>query len=1431
MTQTEPRVEAKLEFRLLGPVEVSHGGEPLKLGGERQRALLALLLLHANEVVSTDRLVDSLFGEDAGPTSVNALQAAVSRLRRVLENGGTPDAELVTSLGGYSLQVPPDQIDASSFERLLADGRVALSAGDPATAAATLQRALALWRGPPLADLGGLDFAQNEIRRLEELRLNGQLDRIEAELELGQAAGLVPELEQLAAANPLQERPRGQLMLALYRAGRQAEALDVYRRTRELLSEELGLEPSRSLQQLERAILLQDEALDPDPLPTPTMKNSAEAHLCPFKGLASFDVADAAFFFGRERIVDDLVARAVESRLVGIVGPSGCGKSSILRAGLVASLAAGVLPGSERWRVCLIRPGAHPAAELERALGESEHDDVIVAVDQLEEAFTVCESEGERAAFFDGLAAAALDPGGRVHVAVALRGDFYGRCAAYASFSDLLSRNHALVGLMNRAEIRRAIEAPAARAQLVLDDGLADAIVDDVIDEPGGLPLLSTALLQLWRFRDGNALRLESYRASGGVHRAVARLAEDAFGRLGRVEQLTTRQIMLRLAAGDGAAAVRVPVPRAELAQREGAERVLAVLADARLITVGDGAVEVAHEALLREWPRLRAWLEESNDERRVQRHLAASAREWEERGRDQAELYRGARLAAALDWAAEHPHEAGAPEVDFLAAARAAAESELRAQRRLNRRLKASLAGAAVLLLLAIAAGVVALAKRSTARHEASVALGRQLGAEAVTAPRIDLAMLLARESLNLDNSRQTQGTLLATLLRSPALTGTFTVPITDRPQAVEVSPDNRTIAVATNNNVMRFYDTRTHRQTLTARLTQFPYTYIPGTDNLLAAPPGSTPVELIDTRTARVLAKFPFGALWNTNPTSFADPLLASADGKHVYFLFSLLKRDGSDGQAYIERWLTASGGAPLIRPLHLHGMFDAALTGDGKLAIATDDGLSLWNASTLTRIRGPRGPKVNSAVQNGAVSHNGRFFAYGLRDGTVHFFDADTGRTIAGSAAHAADVQHVGFTPNSRLAVSTGDDGTVIVWDPATGRPVERLPGHAGRVLGLAFTSDSRTAYTASLDGTVLQWDLAGTRRFGDPFSVGETALSYGPAQSQVPPLAVSQAGRLFSARSSLSTAGVYSTADGRRLGTIRLGRNRVVGAEAWAASKLVVGDDRGDVDVWSVDGRPRLAGRLHGLTGFVRSVATSDGGRLVAAVDGYSGKPPAEGGPPPEKGSLALWHDGTLVTGHGIALNTFGNSVAFSPDGTLLAVATDDGQIHILDTSTERVLRTIKPQTGSIVVTFAPDGTLASGSWSGIVSLWNPRTGQAIAHPVLTEAAPVASIAFNPSGDTFATVGGSSGSPRLWTTATLQQLGSDLPGGQGRWGNAAFTRDGRSLLVVFDDGTADRWPVTVAAWEEQACKVAGRSLTREEWARFVRGHAYSATCPAG
>ena len=333
-----------LEFRLLGPVEVWRDGRQLPLGGERQRGLLALLLLHANELVSTDQLVEQLFGVDAGADGLRSLRVAVSRLRRVLSNGDQSGV-LLTRPGGYSVQIESRQIDVAVFEELLAAGQRAAAVGDPSATAAKLREALALWRGPALADLSALEFAAPEIRRLEELRVTALAERIEADLARGLAGELVAELEAMVAANPLQERVRGQLMLALYRAGRQADALAVYRQTSELLRDQLGIDPSRSLQQLELAMLQQDPALELAISPQTPQRDRVA--VCPFKGLAPYERSDAEYFCGRERLVSELVAHLATAPFVGIVGPSGVGKSSALRAGLLSALAAGArCPGA-----------------------------------------------------------------------------------------------------------------------------------------------------------------------------------------------------------------------------------------------------------------------------------------------------------------------------------------------------------------------------------------------------------------------------------------------------------------------------------------------------------------------------------------------------------------------------------------------------------------------------------------------------------------------------------------------------------------------------------------------------------------------------------------------------------------------------------------------------------------------------------------------------------------------------------------------------------------------------------------------------------------------------------------------------------------------------------------------------------------------------
>jgi DNA-binding SARP family transcriptional activator/energy-coupling factor transporter ATP-binding protein EcfA2 len=1066
-----------MRYRVLGPLEVEADDGPVALGGPKERLLLALLLARPDQVVSVEALVRGLWGEQPPPTAAKTLQSHVKRLRRALEPGrvrGAAGEVLVTRQPGYVLRVAPGALDAARFEELTATARRALADGAAGAAGSMLREALGLWRGQAFEEFLDSDVAVAAADRLGELRLVAVEDRVEADLRLGQHRELVAELEGLVRDHPLRERLWSQLLLALYRSGRQADALLAYQRARSILVEELGIDPGTELRRLHAAILAQDPGLDlqptaeaavSPPLPEalqpvgpPFVGRTAElawlraawtqaangrggmvllaggpgmgktrlaaevarevhdqggrvlygrcgpepndplqpftqalaglgasphevsgagrsaaavghrlaelvggpadaavllvlddlhlapaaalealsavvaaaatrrllvlgayreeaassglagllgrldpagaawrrlgplgqdevaqvlalyegeqaaraaagavleatggvpalvhqaagyraqaqaaqqveeaagrtassrgqlrlaqaelandlvdlqelrehsqqvarlagerapgqeegddrpgAAVCPYKGLARYEPDDAEYFFGRERLVAELVTHLVGAGLVGVLGPSGSGKSSLVRAGLLPALAEGVLPGSDRWRQVIMRPGEQPMVELGLALGAggpvaaTANGDqgtatgdgggagdspaagrgaanlvlaaaagvptrLVLVVDQFEEVFTACRDEAERAAFLAALVEAAQATDGQVSVVVAVRADYYGHCAADPGLAGLLAANHVLVGPMDPGELRRAVQLPARRAGLRLEPGLAEAMIAEVAEEPGGLPLLSCALLESWQQRQGRTLTLAAYRQAGGVRGAVARLAERAWLGLDPEQQAVARRILLRLAGpGEGEAVVRRRVPLEEFTttQDQLVLRLLEALADQRLVTKTKDAVEVAHEALLREWPRLRGWLEEDVQGRMLQRHLIAAAREWDQSGRDPGELYRGARLTGALDWARDHHADLNQLERGFLEASRAAAEREVadarrRAEReaRTSRRLRGLLAGLAMVLVLALVAGGLALSLRGRAERQALVADAGRLGA-----------------------------------------------------------------------------------------------------------------------------------------------------------------------------------------------------------------------------------------------------------------------------------------------------------------------------------------------------------------------------------------------------------------------------------------------------------------------------------------------------------------------------------------------------------------------------------------------------------------------------------------------------------------------------------------------------------------------------
>jgi len=1451
-----------LKIRVLGPLEASRDGKPVRLGGDRQRALLALLLVHMNELVSTEQLIEQLFGGELSDGAANALHVAISRLRRVLQSGDC--GVLVTRPGGYLLKLDPEQLDAALFERLLGEGRDLLASGDPASAAARLREALALWRGPPLADVALLEFVQPEVRRLEELRLLALTERIDADLALGHEAELIPEIEKLVVSDPLQERLRAQLMLALYRSGRQAEALAVYREASDVLREDLGLEPGRGLRELERMVLQQDATLDAARA-TSEPRDVGEPVVCPFKGLAFFDSSDAAYFCGRERVVSDLVARLAEATLVGILGPSGIGKSSLLRAGLMPALRRGVLPGSRAWRQVLLRPGQHPCAELSRAVGSgglagllaelSPGERIVIAVDQLEELFTVCEREDERSAFLQQLAGAAGDHERRAFVVCALRADFYGRFGSYQRFADLLSHSHVLVGPMDREELTQAIEQPASRAGLEIEHPLVDALVSDVVDEPGGLPLLSTTLLELWLARDGPTLRFQSYRTTGGVRGAVSRLAEAAYTQLGEPEQRVAIGVLLRLAGGEDGALVRRRVALAELERIDGAKRVLVALTDARLLTVSDGEVELSHEALLREWPRYRGWLEDDRVGRRLHSHLTAAAGEWDARSRDPGDLYRGARLTGALDWAAQNRDQLSWLEREFIDCSRFEADREARWQRSQNRRLRGLLLGAGILLLVSVLAGVIAMVKQQNASNDARLAaaetraaLGRQLGAEAVSEPRIDVAMLLAREAVTLDRAPQTDGTLLSTLLRSPALIGTFALPTNSAPQ-LALSADGRTLAVSDGDaDEVRFYDTRTHlvqRAPLADFVGDQPPTY--SSDGSVLIYPAGAFLAVRDAHTLALLTKLPFQSHFTQEVTADIPDgsILIAPDRRTVYYAYWILNAAGHPTAAYVDRWSLPSGRRLSTTRIGSDALFALRLVDAGsRLVVVAARGIGVYRAHSMRLLRSVAILPTPASPSAAAISPDGRTIVIGSRTGSVSLVDLSTGDARRGFGGQGGPVAGVVYSPDGQTVVTVGDDNRVTVWDPKITAPVAVLTGPLGQVQNAEVSPDATTLYTASLDGVVLAWDLTGNRRFGRRSRLGPGLGCCGPVSPRAPPMALSPDGARFAVRLGPSTVGVFSAQTLQRQAwfTIRP-KGDAITALAWSpsGSQLAVAGHSGVVQLWTVERAPRLVRSLFGLRSLgglpeaIQALAFSPDGRLVAASDDNETRSVRDTAALP-LALLAVWRagTGTLVAPPrdlGVGNGPGGSDVlAFSRNGKLLAVSLLHGGVLVIDASTGRTRRKLSyPGDDAISLAFAPDGTLATGTLAGIVEFWNPNTGARVAPPLLAASAPVTGVAFDPAGRRLATTGYQDGSVKLWFTSTLQQEGPALNTDQGATSTAAFEPAGRGLVVIDDHGNGFTWPTSLAAWEQHACAVAARNLSRQEWARFVAEPRYATVCP--
>ena len=1124
----------------------------------------------------------------------------------------------------------------------------------------------------------------------------------------------------------------------------------------------------------------------------------APAPVNPYKGLRAFDESDAADFFGRTELVEEMLRRlsgeGQVGRLVLLVGGSGSGKSSVVRAGLLPRVRAGAVPGSRRWFVTTMVPGTSPFKELAEGLsrvatatggtdGDGDAGDrsdaradedlvaalagdasgfdavlrrvvpdsgqLLLVVDQLEELFTMAGEDDQRA-FLDAVVYAVSAPDSRLRVVATLRADFYDRPLRFHRFGAAVRDATVTVPAMSAADLEAAVTGPAERVGTRVDPALVAELVAAVVDQAAALPSLQFTLFELAERSDDGHLALAAYRELGGVDGAIASRAEALYRSLDDDERATVRRLFEHLVViGAEGEPTRRRTPGSELtavAPDQDVDDLVDAWARARLLTYDrhprtrEPTVEVAHEALLREWPRLRAWLVEDRGAIVAAGQIRDAAEDWKTLDRDPGALYRGARLETALSQVEAREDALPATAREFLAASRAARDEEARReaeratrQARANRRLRLQLVALAVALVIALVGGLLAFDQRQRAEDEQAVAVARELAAasEANLGDDPELSVLLALEAVGRTGGDDGSPLPEAESALHRAVTASrivLTVP--GLGGAVDWSPD--------------------------------------GTVFVTEGPEETGLIDIRDAETGESVLSFT-GHDIDVNDVAF------SADG-------SMLATVGDDGAARV--WDVATGDE--LASLQGEGQaWGVALSPDGTRLAAGWPNEGVVRVLDLTSGETARQVRAQTAVGPGATSFSpdGERLAIAAGLDGVVVVDAASGDDVLRFRPSIWGTVTVAWSPDGRWIASGSRDADADITDAATGELHRTLVGHTGPLVGIDWAPGGDRLATGSEDGTARVWEIteSGVREL--------LAVAARETQGGAGGVAFSPDGeRLLTGDAGIRAAKIWDVG--------------ISGGAEWA--NLPAPDDVLGSAVFTPDGRSVVA-TGDGVPAVVWDVATGEPERSLGPEDREAHPAVVEAAHvdvSPDGalvltvtlvGTVRVWDARTGEEAFTVGEGFTANGGAWSPDGELLAVTGTDGErgwITIVDRTGQQVAE-IPEESDHIPlsVEFSPDGeqivttrTRAGRQDATVdgVRVWEWAEGEAVTDiPVYAQP-----LSVNPTGDRLAT-SDRAGGAALWDAAT-GELTASLSGHIGAVNDVAFSPDGRSVATASADG---------------------------------------------